>query len=430
MHDELEAALKELEAKLPTLRHLIQDSGGGMASPVALALAARLLRLTAMADETASNLRLALLGSNPPMPQPLPTMPLHLPEPEGTPPPAPAPPPPAEGFLNEADHALLEIFGEGIAENGTVEQEGTEIEQSLGAVDTTLDALDDAVERASDAKAELARKVETLQAKVELALKRGDRDLAIELLKEKKALLLEAQRAGIVPPRAADAEAELEELETKIGGSGDDSKQARIENIRASLRLQEEQFLKFIAAGDEESAWTILRWKETFEARLRAQGIPLTDVPELQVLEEKIAEAGLQKKDSPWISPEVLESEAFRGQLTHNYFRESLLGEPGRTLGYQDIQKLVKALPTSLPYTTALALVVRAVESVTDRPIDATTSDLIIRLFQEAGWITDEGSDDTPGNAPVGAFPKVPTPPRVPGNARTYEEALEPARNP
>lgn len=38
--------------------------------------------------------------------------------------------------------------------------------------------------------------------------------------------------------------------------------------------------------------------------------------------------------------------------------------------------------------------------------------------------------DDGPGGALVGAGPKLPTAPRVPGAERTFEEALEPPRNP
>ena len=38
--------------------------------------------------------------------------------------------------------------------------------------------------------------------------------------------------------------------------------------------------------------------------------------------------------------------------------------------------------------------------------------------------------DGGSGGALVGAGPKPPTPPRVPGAERTFEEALEPPRNP
>jgi hypothetical protein len=64
-----------------------------------------------------------------------------------------------------------------------------------------------------------------------------------------------------------------------------------------------------------------------------------------------------------------------------------------------------------------------------------------IRRLQEVAILTElerklgrgdslSEDEEPPGGALVGAMPKKPTPPRTPGNERTFAEAEEPARNP
>jgi hypothetical protein len=63
VREELERAIRELEAKLPDLRHLIAESELQLTlSEEVASIAERLLRVVTQADEVASQLRRELLG--------------------------------------------------------------------------------------------------------------------------------------------------------------------------------------------------------------------------------------------------------------------------------------------------------------------------------------------------------------------------------
>jgi hypothetical protein len=69
VREELERAIRELEAKLPNLRHLIAEAELQLTlSEDVAAVAARFLRLITQTDEVASQLRRALLGGTSTMP--------------------------------------------------------------------------------------------------------------------------------------------------------------------------------------------------------------------------------------------------------------------------------------------------------------------------------------------------------------------------
>ncbi|GAB4469696.1 MAG: hypothetical protein OHK0029_42400 [Armatimonadaceae bacterium] len=151
MTDELEAAIRELEAKLPDLRRLMMDTGDPAASPTTLALMARLLRVVTIADETASHLRVALLGGTASYPEPLPSLPPVLPPNTGNispvAPPAPEPPAPLQAppdqtepeidtfadasALSEADADLAAVLGLNPESEEKQENESADSEEQL-----------------------------------------------------------------------------------------------------------------------------------------------------------------------------------------------------------------------------------------------------------------------------------------------------------
>lgn len=453
MHEELEATLRELEAKLPDLRHLIAESGVVLTtSPAALVLGARLLRAITAADEVASLLRLTLLNggelvvptaqaAEPVAPQPVPAPPA---------PPEPEPPSinPAEitatgNGLTDSDYALQEAlglipdtttsFGEAIGDLEQSAEEGvsrsTEAELPSFVDDLSDETLRN-IERVMAAEADRERQWQDLSNRINAAIDVEDIDLVRELTAQRKEIERQISRPGFLAEHQQSLLGDLaEKLKMRSERSESTSEPREVlrdafrltghhsletfEEIRAEYTIplesairgyvQTEDEVKFVAAG-------------TLAHAARVWQVAEGEVSSLELL------ASLAVEQIERLLPRSPEAE------------ERLIPTPKQIFRYlarHRVERLIEDMERQLE-----RLRIGIQESIHEVPAStyqeiATLEQLrneVMRQFYN-GLLRLDDDDSSEGDA-MGARITPPLPVRGPGAGRTFDEALALARNP